>query len=135
MPITTAKVPIVKFEHRRSGLEGDISLYNTLVSFTVCKDPGMFTVVILKVYRSLTIPLCLKLMNVSSIREKILLIILTFPSDWRLVFAWLTYRYFKFNICLDFIVSFYLICKFNFSKFKCFQICNLFFRLSITQEC
>lgn len=135
MPITTAKVPIVKFEHRRSGLEGDISLYNTLVSFTVCKDPGMVTVVILKVYRSLTIPLCLKLMNVSSIRENILLIILTFPSDWRLVFAWLTYRYFKFNICLDLIISFYLICKFNFSKFKCFQICNLFFRLSITQEC
>uniref|UniRef100_A0A674J6R1 Terminal uridylyl transferase 4 n=1 Tax=Terrapene triunguis TaxID=2587831 RepID=A0A674J6R1_9SAUR len=33
LPITTAKVPIVKFEHRRSGLEGDISLYNTLVSF------------------------------------------------------------------------------------------------------
>ncbi|KAH0618615.1 hypothetical protein JD844_017990, partial [Phrynosoma platyrhinos] len=32
LPITTAKVPIVKFEHRRSGLEGDISLYNTLAS-------------------------------------------------------------------------------------------------------
>ncbi|XP_062994879.1 terminal uridylyltransferase 4 [Elgaria multicarinata webbii] len=30
LPITTAKVPIVKFEHRRSCLEGDISLYNTL---------------------------------------------------------------------------------------------------------
>ncbi|XP_030061318.1 terminal uridylyltransferase 4 isoform X2 [Microcaecilia unicolor] len=30
LPITTAKVPIVKFEHRESGLEGDISLYNTL---------------------------------------------------------------------------------------------------------
>ncbi|XP_054996688.1 terminal uridylyltransferase 4 isoform X5 [Sorex araneus] len=30
LPITTAKVPIVKFEHKRSGLEGDISLYNTL---------------------------------------------------------------------------------------------------------
>ncbi|XP_042191906.1 terminal uridylyltransferase 4 [Callorhinchus milii] len=30
LPITTAKVPIVKFEHRHSGLEGDISLYNTL---------------------------------------------------------------------------------------------------------
>ncbi|XP_048352906.1 terminal uridylyltransferase 4 [Sphaerodactylus townsendi] len=30
LPITTAKVPIVKFEYRRSGLEGDISLYNTL---------------------------------------------------------------------------------------------------------
>uniref|UniRef100_A0A9J7ZJJ3 RNA uridylyltransferase n=1 Tax=Cyprinus carpio carpio TaxID=630221 RepID=A0A9J7ZJJ3_CYPCA len=30
LPITTAKVPIVKFEHRQSGLEGDISLYNTL---------------------------------------------------------------------------------------------------------
>ncbi|ELU05930.1 hypothetical protein CAPTEDRAFT_221986, partial [Capitella teleta] len=28
--ITTAKVPIVKFRHRRSQLEGDISLYNTL---------------------------------------------------------------------------------------------------------
>ncbi|KAK6179643.1 hypothetical protein SNE40_011956 [Patella caerulea] len=28
--ITTAKVPIVKFRHRQSGLEGDISLYNTL---------------------------------------------------------------------------------------------------------
>lgn len=70
LPITTAKVPIVKFEHRRSGLEGDISLYNTLVSFTVCKDPGMFTVVILKVYRSLTVPLCLKLTNVVSIGKK-----------------------------------------------------------------
>lgn len=32
LPITTAKVPIVKFEHRQSGLEADISLYNTLVS-------------------------------------------------------------------------------------------------------
>ncbi|XP_078070554.1 terminal uridylyltransferase 7-like isoform X3 [Mustelus asterias] len=31
LPITTAKVPIVKFFHVRSGLEGDISLYNTLV--------------------------------------------------------------------------------------------------------
>ncbi|XP_072006955.1 terminal uridylyltransferase 7 isoform X2 [Engystomops pustulosus] len=30
LPITTAKVPIVKFYHVRSGLEGDISLYNTL---------------------------------------------------------------------------------------------------------
>lgn len=31
LPITTAKVPIVKFYHVRTGLEGDISLYNTLV--------------------------------------------------------------------------------------------------------
>ncbi|EEC08801.1 zinc finger protein, putative [Ixodes scapularis] len=30
VPITTAKVPIVKFYHRPSRLEGDISLYNTL---------------------------------------------------------------------------------------------------------
>ncbi|XP_053180647.1 terminal uridylyltransferase 7 [Scomber japonicus] len=30
LPITTAKVPIVKFFHIRTGLEGDISLYNTL---------------------------------------------------------------------------------------------------------
>uniref|UniRef100_A0A8C6P6K5 Terminal uridylyl transferase 7 n=1 Tax=Nothobranchius furzeri TaxID=105023 RepID=A0A8C6P6K5_NOTFU len=30
LPITTAKVPIVKFFHRFTGLEGDISLYNTL---------------------------------------------------------------------------------------------------------
>uniref|UniRef100_A0A665WG85 Terminal uridylyl transferase 7 n=1 Tax=Echeneis naucrates TaxID=173247 RepID=A0A665WG85_ECHNA len=30
LPITTAKVPIVKFYHIRTGLEGDISLYNTL---------------------------------------------------------------------------------------------------------
>ncbi|KAM9214251.1 terminal uridylyltransferase 7 isoform 2-T2 [Leptosomus discolor] len=30
LPITTAKVPIVKFLHVRSGLEVDISLYNTL---------------------------------------------------------------------------------------------------------
>nr|XP_033783592.1 terminal uridylyltransferase 7 isoform X2 [Geotrypetes seraphini] len=30
LPITTAKVPIVKFLHIRSGLDGDISLYNTL---------------------------------------------------------------------------------------------------------
>uniref|UniRef100_A0A1A7WHH6 Zinc finger, CCHC domain containing 6 n=1 Tax=Iconisemion striatum TaxID=60296 RepID=A0A1A7WHH6_9TELE len=30
LPITTAKVPIVKFLHRSSSLEGDISLYNTL---------------------------------------------------------------------------------------------------------
>lgn len=31
LPITTAKVPIVKFYHIQTGLEGDISLYNTLV--------------------------------------------------------------------------------------------------------
>jgi hypothetical protein len=31
--ITTAKVPIVKFKHRKSQIEGDISLYNTLVSY------------------------------------------------------------------------------------------------------
>ncbi|KAF1389433.1 hypothetical protein PFLUV_G00073370 [Perca fluviatilis] len=30
LPITTAKVPIEKFYHVRTGLEGDISLYNTL---------------------------------------------------------------------------------------------------------
>jgi len=36
LPITTAKVPIVKFEHRQSGLEGDISLYNTLVRLVCC---------------------------------------------------------------------------------------------------
>ncbi|XP_077572391.1 terminal uridylyltransferase 4 isoform X2 [Stigmatopora nigra] len=30
LPISTAKVPIVKFEHKQSGLEGDISLYNIL---------------------------------------------------------------------------------------------------------
>ncbi|XP_077570666.1 terminal uridylyltransferase 7 isoform X1 [Stigmatopora nigra] len=30
LPITTAKVPIVKFYHVRTGLEGDISLYNRL---------------------------------------------------------------------------------------------------------
>ncbi|XP_072290269.1 terminal uridylyltransferase 7 isoform X2 [Eucyclogobius newberryi] len=30
LPITTAKVPIVKFYHLQTGLEGDISLYNTL---------------------------------------------------------------------------------------------------------
>ena len=30
IPISTAKVPIVKFTDRRSRLEGDISLYNTL---------------------------------------------------------------------------------------------------------
>ncbi|XP_058492229.1 terminal uridylyltransferase 4 isoform X2 [Solea solea] len=30
LPITTAKVPIVKFYHVRTGLEGDVSLYNTL---------------------------------------------------------------------------------------------------------
>ncbi|KAM4745927.1 terminal uridylyltransferase 7 [Anableps anableps] len=30
LPITTAKVPIVKFYHIHTGLEGDISLYNTL---------------------------------------------------------------------------------------------------------
>ena len=32
LPITTAKVPIVKFYHHESRLEGDISLYNLLVS-------------------------------------------------------------------------------------------------------
>ncbi|KAG8132410.1 hypothetical protein E2320_010268 [Naja naja] len=37
LPITTAKVPIVKFEHRQSGLEGDISLYNTLASIFLLK--------------------------------------------------------------------------------------------------
>lgn len=31
LPITTAKVPIVKFYHIQTSLEGDISLYNTLV--------------------------------------------------------------------------------------------------------
>lgn len=30
--IPTAKVPIVKFRHRPAQLDGDISLYNTLVS-------------------------------------------------------------------------------------------------------
>uniref|UniRef100_A0A672PUV2 RNA uridylyltransferase n=1 Tax=Sinocyclocheilus grahami TaxID=75366 RepID=A0A672PUV2_SINGR len=30
LPITSAKVPIVKFYHTKTGLEGDISLYNTL---------------------------------------------------------------------------------------------------------
>jgi len=34
--ITTAKVPIVKFKHARTQLEGDISLYNTLVSNSHC---------------------------------------------------------------------------------------------------
>ncbi|XP_038133260.1 terminal uridylyltransferase 4 isoform X2 [Cyprinodon tularosa] len=33
LPITTAKVPIVKFYHIRTGLEGDISLYNTLALY------------------------------------------------------------------------------------------------------
>ncbi|XP_045081587.1 terminal uridylyltransferase 7 isoform X1 [Coregonus clupeaformis] len=33
LPITTAKVPIVKFYHVRTGLEGDISLYNTLALY------------------------------------------------------------------------------------------------------
>ena len=33
--ITNAKVPIVKFTLRQSKLEGDISLYNTLVSVIV----------------------------------------------------------------------------------------------------
>ena len=36
LPITTAKVPIVKFFHLRSGLEVDISLYNTLSPTVVC---------------------------------------------------------------------------------------------------
>ncbi|RVE73854.1 hypothetical protein OJAV_G00035590 [Oryzias javanicus] len=30
LPVTTARVPIVKFEHRPSGLEADISFHNTL---------------------------------------------------------------------------------------------------------
>ncbi|PSN54315.1 hypothetical protein C0J52_10699 [Blattella germanica] len=30
LPITTAKVPILKFNHRKTNLEGDISVYNTL---------------------------------------------------------------------------------------------------------
>lgn len=34
LPITTAKVPIVKFYHISTSLEGDISLYNTLVQLT-----------------------------------------------------------------------------------------------------
>ncbi|XP_078656960.1 terminal uridylyltransferase 7-like isoform X4 [Branchiostoma floridae x Branchiostoma belcheri] len=33
LPITTAKVPIVKFVHRPSKLEGDISLYNILAQY------------------------------------------------------------------------------------------------------
>lgn len=36
LAITTAKVPIVKFKHARTHLEGDISLYNTLVSDNGC---------------------------------------------------------------------------------------------------
>lgn len=32
LAIPTAKVPIVKFMHMETELEGDISLYNTLVS-------------------------------------------------------------------------------------------------------
>ncbi|XP_032433666.1 terminal uridylyltransferase 7 [Xiphophorus hellerii] len=36
LPITTAKVPIVKFYHLRTGLEGDISLYNTLALHNTC---------------------------------------------------------------------------------------------------
>lgn len=35
IPITTAKVPIVKFYHPSTQLEGDISLYNLLVRKTV----------------------------------------------------------------------------------------------------
>lgn len=30
VPITTAKVPILKFFHKPSRLEGDVSIYNTL---------------------------------------------------------------------------------------------------------
>lgn len=30
VPITTAKVPILKFHHTQSELEGDISIYNIL---------------------------------------------------------------------------------------------------------
>lgn len=30
VPIASAKVPIVKLKHRKTGLESDISLYNTL---------------------------------------------------------------------------------------------------------
>jgi len=41
--ITTAKVPIVKFKHARTQLEGDISLYNTLVSDS-CYD--LFAIVV-----------------------------------------------------------------------------------------
>lgn len=33
LPVTRAKVPIVRFYHREHRLEGDISLYNILVSF------------------------------------------------------------------------------------------------------
>ena len=41
IPITTAKVPILKFKHKATRLEGDISLYNILVKgkfvlFNVC---------------------------------------------------------------------------------------------------
>ena len=34
--ITNAKVPIIKFIHREKRLEGDISLYNTLVRALSC---------------------------------------------------------------------------------------------------
>lgn len=45
LPITTAKVPIVKFYHAHTGLEGDISLYNTLVElFTLSGFPSIFNV-------------------------------------------------------------------------------------------
>ncbi len=48
-PITSAKVPIVKFRHRSLQVEGDISLYNTLVRHDSLKHkfivPAKFTVV------------------------------------------------------------------------------------------
>ncbi|XP_041436095.1 terminal uridylyltransferase 7 isoform X2 [Xenopus laevis] len=58
LPITTAKVPIVKFYHVRSGLEGDISLYNTLAlhnthllaSYATIDRRVMYLCYILKVF-------------------------------------------------------------------------------------
>lgn len=61
MPITTAKVPIVKFEHKQSGLEGDISLYNTLVSQPVSAEHARGVLMspnVLRLCRRSTTPGC-----------------------------------------------------------------------------
>lgn len=55
LPITTAKVPIVKFCHIHTGLEGDISLYNTLVG--ICSFPFIIIIIIDRPLKTVVSPL------------------------------------------------------------------------------
>lgn len=49
-PILTAKVPIIKFTVKMTGLEGDISLDNILVGFTICVYSWYFSAKVLLLF-------------------------------------------------------------------------------------